>query len=122
MPSRIQLCRRRGWRMPDGAVKVDRSTEFGNPFRVECLEDGRFAVYFQWLNSLRSEPHEIRESREAALDAAVALHRDWLLSEAGQFTRRAAKMELAGKDLACWCRPDRTCHADALLEVANAER
>jgi hypothetical protein len=24
-----------------------------------------------------------------------------------------------GVDLACWCRPDRPCHADVLLAVAN---
>lgn len=28
--------------------------------------------------------------------------------------------ELRGKNLACWCRLDRPCHADVLLELANA--
>lgn len=28
--------------------------------------------------------------------------------------------ELKGKDLACWCRLDQKCHADILLELANA--
>ncbi len=28
--------------------------------------------------------------------------------------------ELRGKDLACWCKPDQPCHADVLLEIANA--
>ena len=27
--------------------------------------------------------------------------------------------ELKGKNLACWCRLDRSCHADVLLEIAN---
>ena len=27
--------------------------------------------------------------------------------------------ELRGKDLACWCPLDKTCHADVLLELAN---
>lgn len=31
-PSRIRLSRRRGWKMPRGAVIVDRRTDFGNPF------------------------------------------------------------------------------------------
>jgi hypothetical protein len=26
---------------------------------------------------------------------------------------------LAGRDLVCWCPPDRPCHADVLLELAN---
>ncbi|GAA5085731.1 hypothetical protein HNP84_010207 [Thermocatellispora tengchongensis] len=30
----------------------------------------------------------------------------------------AARRELAGHDLACWCRPDQPCHADVLLDVA----
>lgn len=28
--------------------------------------------------------------------------------------------ELAGHDLACWCAPQLACHADVLLELANA--
>ena len=28
--------------------------------------------------------------------------------------------ELRGKDLACWCAEDQPCHADVLLEWANA--
>lgn len=33
-PKRIQLQRTKGWRMPAGAVKVDRSTRWGNPYKV----------------------------------------------------------------------------------------
>lgn len=29
------------------------------------------------------------------------------------------KQYLKGKDLVCWCAPER-CHADVLLEIANA--
>lgn len=29
------------------------------------------------------------------------------------------RRELAGRDLACWCRLDQPCHADVLLELAN---
>ena len=28
--------------------------------------------------------------------------------------------ELRGKTLMCWCAPDAPCHADFLLEIANA--
>ena len=37
-PARIQLRRAKGWRMPENTVKVDRSTPWGNPFKVG--EDG----------------------------------------------------------------------------------
>jgi len=30
-----------------------------------------------------------------------------------------AIIELAGKNLACWCRLDQCCHADVLLDLAN---
>lgn len=31
------------------------------------------------------------------------------------------RRELAGKDLACWCRLDQECHADVLLAIARGE-
>lgn len=44
-PVRIQRWRSKGWRLPPGAVCVDRSTPWGNPFvvgehgtRAECVE------------------------------------------------------------------------------------
>ena len=30
------------------------------------------------------------------------------------------RSELRGKNLSCWCKPSQVCHADVLLEVANA--
>jgi hypothetical protein len=33
-PVRVQLSRRKGWRMPPNTMKVDRSTGFGNPFPI----------------------------------------------------------------------------------------
>jgi len=32
---------------------------------------------------------------------------------------RCVRRELKGRDLACWCKPDESCHADVLLEIAN---
>lgn len=34
MPQRIQLSRKNGWRMPPNCVKVDRTTRWGNPWRI----------------------------------------------------------------------------------------
>ncbi|MCC3292383.1 DUF4326 domain-containing protein [Arthrobacter sp. zg-Y1110] len=34
--------------------------------------------------------------------------------------RRQVVADLKGKNLACWCALDRPCHADILLEIANA--
>ncbi|MGH3102277.1 MAG: DUF4326 domain-containing protein [Thermoleophilia bacterium] len=50
-------------------------------------------------------------------DQAVALFRRHL-AEHPELVE-AARRELAGKDLACWCKPGELCHADIWLEVAN---
>jgi hypothetical protein len=34
---------------------------------------------------------------------------------------RRLRRDLAGCDLACWCKPDQLCHGDMLLELANRE-
>ena len=36
MAERIQLSRRKGWRMPPNTVSVARPTKWGNPFTVGC--------------------------------------------------------------------------------------
>ena len=88
-PKRVQLSRRRGWRKPAGAVVVSRPTRWGNPYPVARY--GR--------------------------DQAVAMFRGYLADHPELV--EAARQELAGKDLACWCKPGELCHADIWLEVAN---
>src|SRR4029453_2502972 len=49
-PHRVQLRRRKGWRRPGNSVKVDRSTLFGNPFRVsEYGHDRAVALHRAWI-------------------------------------------------------------------------
>lgn len=113
-PQRIQLSRRKGWRMPDNTIKVDRSTKWGNPF--------------------------VRHGDGIAMSKqmAVASFRSLLLKEgcwwstplpwpAGKIpagpptTLDDVRKELRGKNLACWCPIGSPCHADALIEFANKE-
>jgi hypothetical protein len=95
-PSRIQLSRRKGWRMPSNAVKVDRSTPFGNPYQAGTDGNGDRAYL-------------------------AGLFRDYLNREgAGSALADRARRELRGKNLACWCPLGGPCHADVLLEIANA--
>jgi Domain of unknown function (DUF4326) len=89
VPNRIQLSRRKGWRKPPGAVVVARPSRWGNPYRV--ADHGRAEAVARYRRYLADHP-ELAE---------------------------AARRELAGKDLACWCKPGDLCHADVLLEVAN---
>lgn len=79
------------------AVYVGRPTKWGNPFSHLHGTLAQFEV--------------------ASRDEAVARYREWLLSQPALV--EAAKRELKGRDLVCWCAPE-ACHADVLLEVANS--
>ena len=94
MPQRIQLKRRKGWRKPDGAITVSRPSRWGNP-------------------------HAITEHTPEAHRSSVEAYRADLLAGRLAVTVDDVRRELAGRDLACWCRADLPCHADVLLEVAN---
>jgi hypothetical protein len=58
-------------------------------------------------------PFPIGPDRSAA--EAVALYREWITPRVDE-----VRVQLAGRDLCCWCPLDRPCHADVLLELANA--
>jgi hypothetical protein len=99
-PFRVQLSRAQGWRMPENTVKVDRTTKWGNPYRVgDRLYDTGKAV-----RTIKSAAEAVQLFRERCLTVEV-LH--------------LAKAELSGKNLGCWCTPGNPCHADVLLEIAN---
>ena len=114
MPERIQLSRAAGSRLPENAVNVARPGRFGNPFTVKAAIEAFGA------------------DAESAHRMAVAAHRKWLLHldpgendsyQAGRYDRRWVSehiSDLRGKDLACWCKPGESCHADLLLELAAA--
>ena len=119
---RVQRMRTRGWRMPANTVYVGRPSKWGNPFRVgEILYpngDGSAIAYAQdrgWSNQVITPA------------MALDLYRWWLddclwyrLDEPlplGSGLRHLDLSELAGKDLACWCRLDAPCHADVLLQI-----
>ena len=94
---RVQLSRRKGWRLPPGAVNVARPTVWGNPFRVGAALDGGAPI--------------------ASRADAVALFRERVTGP----PPGRSYAELRGRDLACWCRLDGPCHADVLLERANSD-
>lgn len=91
-PVRIQRSRQHTQVSPNGLpiVYVGRPTKWGNPFKV---------------NSLRSH------------NGCVQLYKDWVSQN--ENLQSGAVLELAGKNLSCWCRVGEPCHADILLEIAN---
>ncbi len=129
-PKRIRLSRKAGFRLPETAVRVDRATAWGNPFRAMPAEDGRggdavAGLVEAWARGgvIRDEPLTWRRAR-----AAVSLYELWLgcrmqdlrfwhsaaLHETAMGELAAARWPLppcdeeireamAGLDLACWC-------------------
>jgi hypothetical protein len=89
-PVRVQLSRRKGWRMPANTVKVCRPGQWGNPYKPGDVVAGVGMVY----------------GRAGAVD----FFRRYC------FPNVAA---LRGKNLACWCPLNEPCHADVLLHRAN---
>lgn len=107
MTERIQRKRIKGWRMPDNAVYVGRPTKWGNPISLRVAAEARPTGTY--VDGLYWTP----EQRQYAVDK----YREWI----GQLAvGDQIHAELAGRDLACWCPLDQPCHADVLLELANA--
>lgn len=113
MPQRIQLLRTKGSRKPEGAIIVSRSSKWRNPFTVRGALEAGFA-----------------KTDADARALAVAAFRDWLIAGensvwwfAGGAARHRQMVEhlheLAGRDLACDCPPNRPCHGDVLLEICG---
>lgn len=125
MPTRIQRRRTRGWTAPLDAegrrpVYVGRGSRWGNPWAVVETNSREWAVV--WRDPGRSPGGASVYrcgSREAAQAWAVGLYREWLASrpELGE----AARRELGGRDLMCWCALGLACHVDHLLTVANPD-
>ncbi|WP_019342926.1 DUF4326 domain-containing protein [Mycolicibacterium conceptionense] len=130
MPERIQRKRTAGWRMPEDTIYVGRPTKWGNPlFVVGGTVCGRpwSAVREQPLRvGVRRVGDEVAYSCHApahlAIEHAVDLFRTYCNVERRDYPDEFAKWltPLRGHDLACWCSLDAPCHADVLLEIANA--
>jgi hypothetical protein len=95
MPQIINMRGRHG-QVPAGAVYVGRAMP-----RIKLRQS-------KWANPFKP-------GRDGTRDEAVEKYRNWLLQ---QSELMAAMAELRGKNLVCWCAPDR-CHAEVLLELAN---
>lgn len=123
MPKRIQMTRDRPWREDNPeAVRVDRTTIWGNPFKMVPRRGSTLIDVKADAPGLPSECCSGLESaRDSACDLFEDLMRACLAGPLAVATRTALDRQLRGKDLACWCPLDARCHADILLEIANEE-
>jgi hypothetical protein len=138
-PVRVQLSRKAAWRMPDNTVKVSRPGPWGNPFNLRAPEHCWTAIAFghkadpagRHAASVTMFKLWISGGKAATVDGCglygskgkktVAFAVSPAIIAADPPSLERIRSELAGKNLACWCRPDQPCHADVLLELANAE-
>lgn len=79
-------------------VYIGRGSKWGNP-------------YSHLPNSAAPYPVETRED-------AIRLYEEWIRAQPELMA--AAKIELKGKVLGCFCAP-LSCHGDVLLKIANEE-
>jgi len=133
IPIRIQLSRQKGFnlqaasRAANGldAVKVDRTSPFGNHY---AFSKDPFEKPATWDVFERGTIIKRCSSKQEAAEYAVAWHRADILNPGPKNHRLIDAVPtpvdiakaLRGFNLACWCKPGEPCHADVLLEVANA--
>jgi len=106
-PKRIQRKRTKGWKKPSGAMIVDRTSRFGNPYIVGVHGDAARCVelYRQAMTGLIDN---IKQPCPPVINVINA-----------QKNLRTYGHMLRGKDLVCYCPLDQPCHADVLLAIVN---
>jgi Domain of unknown function (DUF4326) len=99
---------------PEGHKPPPRRVRIGGYPQRPRVPAGAVSVAYpsRWRN-----PYRPRKRSPEANAKAVQQYRHHL--QRHPRLRAAARQELAGLDLACWCSPDLPCHADVLLEIAN---
>lgn len=98
-PQRHQRSRAKGAKLPAGVICVTRPGKWGNPY----LTAHDFRCAFLAIRDGRM----LSPERQKHFEHMATIVRDIEV--------------LRGKDLACWCKPGQSCHADHLIEFANRE-
>lgn len=114
-PVRLRLSRAKGFSLQalsiatNGltAVKVDRTSRWGNPFTAQAFWDAGY-----------------KGSIETANANCVGAFKAWMIGEShwahgGVLPEKPDLAPLRGKNLACWCDHGLPCHATVLIELAN---
>jgi hypothetical protein len=108
-------------------VKVDRSSQFGNPYVASKDPIARPAIWdvFQSAQYLVAT----MPTKAAAIDLSIKCFEQDVLETGphNPWPRAAVPTPvdiveaLRGRNLACWCSLDMPCHADVLLRIANQD-
>lgn len=118
-PKRVQMTRQKPWRKnhPD-AVIVARPSNWGNPFRIGDAGVPNAATAAELFRAAVL----LADYGRRCVDAEPSmLHASIMDAMPGPLPRLdMIRKHLHGRDLTCWCPLDQPCHADVLLELANA--
>lgn len=115
--TRVQLSRAAGWRMPSDAAKVDRSTEYGNPFAiVGPVKDIKTGEVEWWVESASSVWRF--KTKPEAQAAAVRLYDAWIMHPGQSLLRDRIRLRFKRTRPACWCKIGSPCHGDIVARVA----
>lgn len=113
-PHRVQRQRTKGWRMPENTVSVTRPGIWGNPFVHEDPQkavDAYRALISGGMQSFEMGPGKLQFAKNCHPNTLHWAYADYVKEHIAH---------LRGKNLACFCDLDQPCHADVLLEIANA--
>ena len=104
----------KGFRLvsPNGlpVVCVTRGTRWGNPYALDRYQPPK------------TDGTPARRNEAEARELSLRDFEHSLRSGALPFSEDDVRVQLRGKNLACWCPLDRACHADILLRIANEKR
>lgn len=98
MPIRLKRSRRKGWRKPENAVIVDRTSMWGNPFSTK--------------DEFEKSITDVIHGNEKHIDPAALARLKRILNNISA---------LKGKDVICHCGPEDECHGDTLMSLANSQ-
>jgi hypothetical protein len=118
-PERIQRRRTRGWKMPPNTVSVTRPGRWGNPYAVDVYGiELSLKLFRDTVRGIWS-PENVAALDDELAGATYKLHCRFR-ERIGCHPTEAARSELRGRNLACWCSIHDPCHADILREIANS--
>ncbi len=113
-PKRIQRKRSKGWKKPVNAIIVDRTSRYGNPFKV-----GQRYRYVTALALMRFKGNDLINGIFIKDNAhAVDMYKR-MVNIFTTKTRKEYFESFRGKDVVCFCKLDDLCHGDVILKEAN---
>ncbi len=99
--------------VPPGAVRIDRGTILGNPFKVETYG---LDLCLDWYERyLAGDPEAVEEARTRP--QPVKPWKSWRTNGHGLIV--LADQRIGTSPVACRCGPDQRCHGDLLLAAVD---